>query len=105
METLQNDMDIVADPVAHISISGIHTVDEIAEHVAGTPPQMVRRGSRGASLGSLLIAAAIGAGLMYLLDPDGGRRRRALARDKAVHLKNTIAGRTVDVSSSPPTLP
>lgn len=27
----------------------------------------------------------LGAGLMYLLDPDGGRRRRALARDKAVH--------------------
>ena len=28
--------------------------------------------------------AGLGAGLMYLLDPQGGGRRRALARDKAV---------------------
>ena len=34
---------------------------------------------------SLLGSAGLGASLMYLLDPDGGRRRRALARDKAVH--------------------
>lgn len=33
----------------------------------------------------LLGGVGLGAGLMYLLDPDGGRRRRALARDKAVH--------------------
>jgi uncharacterized membrane protein len=30
-------------------------------------------------------AAGIGAGLMYLLDPDRGARRRALVRDKSVH--------------------
>ena len=34
---------------------------------------------------ALLGGLGLGAGLMYLLDPDGGRRRRALARDKAVH--------------------
>jgi hypothetical protein len=34
---------------------------------------------------SLLGGVGLGASLMYLLDPDGGRRRRALARDKAVH--------------------
>jgi hypothetical protein len=28
----------------------------------------------------------LGAGLMYLLDPDGGKRRRALVRDKLFHL-------------------
>ena len=30
-----------------------------------------------------------GAGLMYLFDPERGRRRRALVRDKMVHLANT----------------
>jgi hypothetical protein len=30
-------------------------------------------------------AAGIGAALMYFMDPDRGRRRRALARDKIVH--------------------
>lgn len=34
---------------------------------------------------TLLGGVGLGAGLMYLLDPDGGRRRRALARDKTVH--------------------
>ena len=35
-------------------------------------------------LGRVLLGAAIGAGIMYLLDPDGGRRRRALVRDQLV---------------------
>ena len=34
---------------------------------------------------ALLGGVGLGAGLMYLLDPDGGGRRRALARDKCVH--------------------
>lgn len=34
----------------------------------------------------------LGGGLMYLLDPGSGRRRRALARDKAVHLLNKSGG-------------
>jgi uncharacterized membrane protein len=33
----------------------------------------------------LLGSAGLGAGLMYLLDPQGGRRRRAVAKDKTVH--------------------
>jgi osmotically-inducible protein OsmY len=32
------------------------------------------------------LGAGLGAGLMYLLDPQGGGRRRALARDKAMHV-------------------
>lgn len=34
---------------------------------------------------ALLGGVGLGAGLMYLLDPAGGRRRRAVARDKTVH--------------------
>lgn len=34
----------------------------------------------------LISGIGLGAGLMYLLDPNRGRRRRALLRDKAVHL-------------------
>src|SRR5437763_15093221 len=37
---------------------------------------------------ALLAGAGLGAGLMYILDPDLGRRRRALVRDKAVRLAN-----------------
>ena len=36
-------------------------------------------------LGSVGAGAGLGAGLMYLFDPEEGRRRRSLARDKAVH--------------------
>ena len=48
-----------------------------------------------AETGSNVIAAAIGlgvgAGLMYLLDPNAGRRRRAVAKDKAVNWSRSAA--------------
>jgi osmotically-inducible protein OsmY len=34
---------------------------------------------------NLILGILLGAGLMYLLDPDRGRRRRALIRDQVVH--------------------
>lgn len=37
---------------------------------------------------TLLGGLGVGAGLMYLLDPDKGRYRRSLMRDKAVHALN-----------------
>ena len=49
-------------------------------------------------LGTGVIAAGVGAGLMYLLDPNAGRRRRALLRDKGVKLTHSTT-RAVDKTS------
>jgi BON domain-containing protein len=46
----------------------------------------------------LLGAAATGLGLMYFLDPDQGRRRRALMRDQMVHAAHKT-GDAVDATS------
>jgi len=46
----------------------------------------------------LITGAALGAGLMYLLDPIAGKRRRAYARDKVTHLASEadiVVGRTI----------
>lgn len=40
--------------------------------------------------GLLLLAFALGAGLMYILDPQRGRRRRALVRDQITHGSHVI---------------
>lgn len=40
---------------------------------------------------SFIAGALLGAGIMYLLDPDGGRRRRAVIRDQAVKGKAVLA--------------
>jgi len=63
---------------------------------------------------SLMSGLGLGAGLMYLLDPDRGKRRRALARDQIVHqwhaagdaiatsardLKNRTRGRVAEMRS------
>lgn len=37
---------------------------------------------------AFLVGVGTGAALMYFLDPDRGARRRSLARDQAVALKN-----------------
>ena len=39
---------------------------------------------------SFLCGAALGAAVMYFLDPQGGRRRRAVVRDKAVSYANQV---------------
>jgi osmotically-inducible protein OsmY len=42
---------------------------------------------------TLLLGALGGAGLMYFLDPQVGRRRRALLRDQMTKLENTTSAR------------
>ncbi|HEX9149329.1 MAG TPA: YtxH domain-containing protein, partial [Thermoanaerobaculia bacterium] len=37
------------------------------------------------------LGAGIGAALMYLFDPERGKRRRALVRDKLVHATHATA--------------
>ena len=48
--------------------------------------------------GALMAGAGIGAGLIYLLDPDCGARRRARLRDTVVHMA-TLTKRAVDTTS------
>jgi len=56
--------ELVPDPVAHISISGVHGRDELDERLANAPEYQDKRRS---PVGFLLLGAAIGAALMYLL--------------------------------------
>jgi uncharacterized membrane protein len=47
---------------------------------------------------AMIVGAGVGAGLMYLYDPQLGRRRRALTRDKFIHLTHRIND-AIDVTS------
>jgi hypothetical protein len=47
--------------------------------------------SGGGRFAALLGGIGLGAAVMYVLDPQGGRRRRALARDKAVSFAKTTS--------------
>jgi len=49
---------------------------------------MKRKHTGGAAM--LLQGAMLGAGAMYLLDPDRGARRRARLRDRSVHLRHRL---------------
>ena len=52
---------------------------------------------------AILAGLGAGAGLMYLLDPDRGNRRRALIRDKMVSLnrqtQEAVSGRVKDMGN------
>ena len=59
--------ELVSDPVSHISISGFHNQDEVDERVAYVSKQERRAGRRSELLGTVLLGAAIGAVVMYLV--------------------------------------
>ena len=52
---------------------------------------------------AMLVGLGAGATLMYLFDPKGGNRRRALIRDKGIHLKNktqrAVSGKMTDLKN------
>ena len=52
---------------------------------------------------AILTGLGVGAAVMYLFDPEGGNRRRALIRDKAVRLnrqtREAIDGTVKDLSN------
>ena len=70
----------VADPVGHISISGVHGRDELNERLAHAPRYSPARGGRGRSVASIVASAVVGAALMYLFDPVHGKGRRSMLR-------------------------
>jgi hypothetical protein len=55
--------DVVADPVSHISISGVHGRDELEERLENAPDYKPAT----SPLKPILIGVAIGVGLGYLL--------------------------------------
>lgn len=54
---------------------------------------------QGGGATPLLLGLGLGAGLAYLLDPNGGRRRRAYIRDQAVH-QATAVRRAIPVAAT-----
>jgi hypothetical protein len=52
---------------------------------------------------AMLAGLGIGAVLMYLLDPEGGNRRRALIRDKGISLghrtQRLVSGKMTDLTN------
>ena len=56
--------EVVADPVSHISISGVHGRDELNERLANAPEY---HNETGSAIRPVLLGAAIGAMVMYFL--------------------------------------
>jgi hypothetical protein len=79
-------------------------IDQFGTRAGRGRGQMINRGmgmmrGLGPDANSVLmfaLGAGVGAGLMYYFDPEGGRRRRALLRDKVTKISN----RTVDTVES-----
>jgi hypothetical protein len=68
---METQSDIVADPVGHISISGVHGRKELDARLSNARVQGV---PRDGGIGKLVAAALIGAAIMYVLHP--ARRSR-----------------------------
>ena len=60
---IRQQAELVSDPVGHISISGVHGRDELQHRLAHLPHHQEHE----SALKPILIGAALGAALMYLL--------------------------------------
>ena len=60
--------DIVADPVSHISISGVHGRDELNDRLARASRAANGDGEMRRVVASILLAALTGAAIMYFVD-------------------------------------
>lgn len=69
---METQADVVADPVGHISISGVHGRKELDQRLAQARKADVD--DRG-GVGRLVAGALIGAAIMYLLHPARRARR------------------------------
>ena len=70
-----------------------HNLDENADHRVPANPERQGRSSGGsAAVDAIAILGGIGIGaaIMYFMDPDRGRRRRALVRDQVQHLASRV---------------
>jgi hypothetical protein len=63
--SFQHSPDIVADPVGHISISGVHGGAELDNRLRAARPQLTH--GQAEMLKPFLLGAALGAALIYLL--------------------------------------
>lgn len=59
-------VDLVDDPVGHISISGVHGRKELEERLASQPAS--GRDGRPVAIGRIVAGALIGAALAYMLE-------------------------------------
>ena len=107
MAELQSRLRPYADTAVRIAKSARDTVRERApstdEVLKGIGLERRRSAWRGLFSWPVLVAAAVGAALVYFLDPDQGRRRRVMARNRLVGLSNDasrIAQRTGRVAGS-----
>lgn len=71
---METQSDVVADPVGHISISGVHGRKELDQRLANARPYDA---GGGVGLGKLVAGALIGAAIMYLFHPDRRARRNS----------------------------